>query len=272
MTTDQRPPATEPRLAFVLALNGRSGTNYLINLLKQHPAIAAAAAPFWEDFLLHESHHLQAFVDGVFTHWQRVAGDQASPALKGSLEQDFGIALRRFISRDVKDPVLVLKTPSIRNIANIQRLFPQEKLIILLRDGRDLLASGMTSFGWALESAADAWAKAADELLRFCDQHPKTDRLIVRYEDLVTDVQPVLASIFTHLDIDPDLYDWGNNALTQVVGSSDLKKAGGDLHWTPIDKPTTFKPLGRWHAWSNEQKAQFETRAGAQLRALQDLV
>ena len=261
-----------PRFVFLLALNGRSGTNYLLNLISHHSDIAFARAPFWEDFLLHEAHHLKAFADGVFGHWSRVAGASATTALKQDLEETLGHSVCRFLSRGIDKPFVVLKTPSIQNLQIFYRFFPQEKLIILLRDGRDVVASGMRSFGWTMETASTAWARAADELRTFCQQEAEDRRLITRFEDLARDPKSALVKIFNYIGVDPELYDWSDDAISRVIGSSNLRQDGGDMHWMPVDKDRHFNPIGRWQDWSDAQRRMFDERAGQQLEALRHLV
>lgn len=271
MNFDRTNVEAQPRLTFLLALNGRSGTNYLMNLLTQHPAVAGADTPLWEDYILHESHHLRAFVDGVYAHWSRVTAGLAKPSIKNVLEESLGEQLRLFVSRGIDEPMVVLKSPTIGNVGNLYRFFPDAKLVILLRDGRDVAASGMRSFGWTLQMAVMAWAKAADELQAFCKQFPQDGRLIVHFEDLVRQLEGTLQRIFEYLDLDANTYDWQNDVMQHVVGSSDLRKNGGELHWDPVSKEPTFRPVGRWKEWSEEQKTFFEENAGRQLRALKTL-
>ncbi len=263
--------ATRARFIFLLALERRSGTNFLYNLIKHHPEIAAAPAPFWEDFVLHEAHRLRGFAEAMFGHWSEVAGAEATPASKQGLEAALGDAVCHFMSRGVERPFVVTKTPSIRNLEMFHRFFPEEKLVILLRDGRDVVASGMRSFGWSLEDTATAWARAVETLQAFCRQAPADRRLIVRFEDLVRDQRLALTRIFGHVGVDPTAYDWTEKAIQRVIGSSTLRDKGSDIHWTPVDKDPDFNPIGRWRQWSEAQKRTFERRAGRQLQALSQL-
>ncbi|MGI9435924.1 MAG: sulfotransferase family protein [Geminicoccaceae bacterium] len=265
------PPTTRPQLVFVLALTGRSGTNHLLNLISHHPNIEAASKPFWEDFLLHEAHHLKAFADNAYDHWSDVAGDHALPTIKADLKAALGETLCRFLTRGVETPFVVAKTPSIQNIGMIDQFFPEEKLIVILRDGRDVMASGMRSFGWSLDESAGDWADAADQLLAFCEAVPRDRRLIVRFEDLVADPARTLETVFRHIGVDPNAFNWNETVLRQVIGSSSLRPQSGDLDWKPIDKTKDFDPIGRWQGWTEDEKRRFDSRAGRQLRALKTL-
>lgn len=263
---------TRPRIVFLLALIGRSGTNHLLNLISHHPSVTAALAPFWEDYLLHEAHHLQTFANHTFGHWAEIAGDRAPPPLNEDLKANLGEALCRFVTRGIETPFMVTKTPSVQNLDLMDTFFPREKLIIILRDGRDIMASGMQSFGWSLEESATDWAEAADRLLAFCDQVPNDRRLIVRFEDLARDPEHVLEKTFRYIGIDPAAYQWNKQHHRQVIGSSSLRREAGDLDWVPIDKPPDFDPVGRWQSWTAAEKRLFDQRAGRQFEALKALV
>ncbi len=260
-----------PRLVFLLAPTGRSGTNYLFRLIVHHPYIAGPEAPFWEDFLLHEAHHLSTYAGNVFGHWSEVADETVPPSTRTDLERALGDALCRLLTRRVEVPHAITKTPSVENIDLIDRFFPDERLILLIRDGRDVVASGMGSFDWTLEQGAAYWAAAMDRLLAFCARTPKARRLILRFEDLITDPKAVLDRVFDHVGADPADFDWTADGLDQVVGSSTLRRSEGDLHWTPIERPKDFNPLGRWQRWNEEEKRVFERLAGRQLEALETL-
>src|SRR6185312_10261965 len=53
---------------------------------------------------------------------------------------------------------LITKTPNIKNIKNFFKLFPNEKLLILVRDGRDAVESNYLPFRYSREKAIREWA------------------------------------------------------------------------------------------------------------------
>jgi hypothetical protein len=57
-----------PEFAIILGILQRSGTNYLWNLLDQHPACARVVT-IGEDFLLANADRLEDFVGSVTGYW-----------------------------------------------------------------------------------------------------------------------------------------------------------------------------------------------------------
>ena len=53
-------------------------------------------------------------------------------------------------------------------------LFPDDYLIVLVRDGRAVVESKQRSFGETFESAAREWAAGAETILRFAREHAST--------------------------------------------------------------------------------------------------
>ena len=67
---------------------------------------------------------------------------------------------------------LITSTPSVENIHNFFKLFPNVPLLILVRDGRAVVESGVRSFNWNYEQAIREWNRSAQTIIRF-DQEMK---------------------------------------------------------------------------------------------------
>jgi protein-tyrosine sulfotransferase len=255
---------------FILGILPRSGTNYLWDLLRLHPSCAAARSPVREDLFLEHSDLLEDFVGSVRASWDPRWGafpDDIDQQLLASLGQ----GLLSFLSED-RQRRLLTKSPSIRNIARFFSLFPNSQLLILVRDGRSVVQSCMTTFGWDLERGARSWARAADEISAFIRSVPRkyADRfLLVRYEDLIEDLGGSLSKILFFLELDEGGFDWDGATRLPVRGSSTYLGPGHhSIHWDPIPRGPDFDPLERWRVWSQEQHLRFEWIAGDQLRRL----
>ena len=77
---------------------------------------------------------------------------------------------------------LIFRTPSITGLSNLPELSPDLQAVIIIRDGRDVIASGMKSFDWKLEQGALQYATSVGFLI---EQLSKTELsnsiLIVKY-------------------------------------------------------------------------------------------
>ena len=112
MSTPPRNPDKAP--IFILGISQRSGTNYLNNLMLQHPDCAAPQAPIKEDYLLANARPLFDYVDDLCGTW-RNWGDTGD--MGHELSQYLGDSLVRFLESGIdQEKRLVSKTPSIKNL------------------------------------------------------------------------------------------------------------------------------------------------------------
>jgi hypothetical protein len=253
---------------FILGMLQRSGTNFLRDLLVEHPHCQGSDR-LAEDHLVHHAELLAQYSGWVSGHWANHTAPEDVGRLQAELLQSIGRGLREFIAESVGGYRPVLKTPSVRNVDLFFRLFEDASLLILVRDGRSMVESGMRSFGWDFEEAARNWATAADRITGFrTAMGDQTQRWrIVRYEDLLTD-STELRDILAAVSLDADSYDFEAARRMPVKGSSSYRRAGGDVHWQPVEPGADFQPLNRWADWSQSRHARFNWLAGAQMRAL----
>jgi hypothetical protein len=160
---------------------------------------------------------------------------------------------------------LITSTPSVENLQNFFQLFPNIHLLILVRDGRAVVESGVRSFNWDYEQAIREWNQAAQTIIKFDQIMKETSHpyLIVRYEDLYTDTEEQLRRIFAFLGLDAEIYDFEAAKHLPVYGSSDLLQQGNkNLHWEPIQRAASFTPIGRWKDWGSSLHKRFNWIAG----------
>jgi hypothetical protein len=260
------PPAADP--IFVLGILPRSGTNYLWDLLRLHPACAPAREPIREDLFLESSDHLVDFVRALRESWNPTWGT-FSDELDEGLYASIGDGLLSFLWTD-RDRRLLTKSPSVHHIDRIFRFFPRARVVILVRDGRSVAQSCMATFGWEFERAARSWAAAAHEIRRFTEkngaEHGHRFR-VVRYEDLVRDLRGSLGPILRFLDLDEGAFDYASASHLPVRGSSAYFGPGRNtVHWDPVPRGADFDPTERWRDWDAERHERFDWIAGAQLR------
>jgi Sulfotransferase family len=252
---------------FILGIMPRSGTNFLMELLCLHPRCAPARDPVKEDFFVEESDHLLAYVRDVHLRWDPMWGT-FDDALLQRLYASLGDGLLSFLWVE-RDRRLVAKTPSVRHIDRFFTFFPRARLIILVRDGRSVVHSCVSTLGWDFDRASKGWAAAADEIRRFELSRPSGDDcyLLVRYEDLLDDLSGSLSNILRFLDLDQEEFDFDAAATVPVRGSSSYFGSGRtSVHWDPVPKGPDFDPKERWRSWSPDLHERFEWIAGRQLR------
>lgn len=259
-------------MIFVRGITTRSGTNYLGDLLALHPQVGRARHPVWEDFSLDQAAHLDEYFARSLERWPR-AWDIPLPAIRAELLREFGDGLVRVLIANPDRPsaLTVAKSPSVRGLRYFFDLFPDDYLIVLVRDGRSVVESKRRSFGQSFDSAAREWATSADTILQFSREHARTRGsrwILLRYEDVLTDVIATLQSIGAVTGLDPAGIDLTAAEALPVRGSSSFGRVEGRVDWRCAEKNEAFKPLERAAAWDGEQHKRFNWLAGDQMLEL----
>jgi hypothetical protein len=262
-------PASWNDPIFILGIMQRSGTNFLYELLRLHRDCDISVT-LWEDHLVRYTNLLMKYANSVYNHWNPTWG--VDERLKDLLCQCIGNGLLSFLSAHNKGKRLLTKTPSVRNIKYFFKLFPGAYLIILVRDGRAIVESGVKSFGWDYEAATRRWVEAAHTIIQFDERNkpnPDSKYLIIRYEDLWKNLDKELHKIFGFLGLDVDTYDFNVARDLPIRGSSQLRLEGNEsVHWNPMKKTQNFNPLVRWHYWNRALHERFNWIAGKYLKQL----
>lgn len=255
-------------LILVRGVMVRSGTNFLLDLLCQHPDCAPSRSGLPEDFFPDEAHHLRRFVEGVADRWPATWGIDR-PAMTAAMMRALGDGLAGFLRDGSAVPRIVAKCPSPMGWAELSALFPEARVVLLMRDGKGAVDSAMRSFGWGFERALQTWAAGAREVVRALqpDAAGRAQRLLVRYEDLLRDPEREVPRMLDFLDLDPAALPPGTVSRLPVRGSSE--SAGQGLpDWTPRPKEASFDPLSRGERWDPTMVDRFAWVAGDAMRAL----
>lgn len=256
------------RPIFILGIMPRSGTNYLSDLLCLHPD-CGSPQPIYEDFLLHGGRHLRAYVEAVTAHWDSQWGYADSD--KAAILSSLGDGLVRLLRDRCTVPRVVTKTPYVNQLDAFFTLFPKADLLIIIRDGRAILESGVRSFKWYPDAARHRWNKAARSIAAFDAKHKGGSHRyrIIRYEDLYADLAGTMRGVLEFLRLDADRYDFDAAAHLGVRGSSTLaQQPAGAVHWNPVERGEDFDPTKRFAHWSRRQHERFNWVAGEGLRVL----
>ncbi|HZD26776.1 MAG TPA: sulfotransferase [Alphaproteobacteria bacterium] len=254
---------TGPRPILIIGLTHRVGTNFLARVLSAHPECTEPTS-LHEDFLISGLPHLERYVREVSRRWNP---DWGAHARIPELRRRLGQSIVEFIRTDAGEPGKrpVLKTPTIYGVEHAASFIPQCDIVVLLRNGPDVVESALRSFGRRFEDLSRKWGAAAHHFrATVADGSAAQDDsvVVVRYEELMTDPQQALARIFDRTGLDPAVYDPTTVEELPLFGSSTERGKAGDVHWSPVEKPRDFNPLGRSRHWRRDAFVRFDWLTG----------
>ncbi len=218
------------RLAWILG-SSRSGSTWLLRMLSQLDPVVPIDDP-------HLGHHLGVwrpiplawatsdahlelgtisdhkherrdffFSDRYREHWM--------PALRALIEARFGAQVSEDAAeRRIAEPMVVVKEPASQTADLLLDLFPASRLVFLLRDGRDVVASWLDAYRsgtWAIQGGAypvsasgrlglirwqsAVWRKRTEVVqAAFAERDPSL-RVMIRYEELRRDPTAALERV-----------------------------------------------------------------------------
>lgn len=245
----------------------RAGTVYVGELLRLHPDIYAFPNHVWEfPFLQHADDVLDLQGDFLWSYEQNM--DKIGPYDFLPL---FGASLIAYLYEAVPaGKRMLLKVPSVEYLTHFYAVFPHEHLLVLTRDGRDLVDSTLKTWPpLRFSMVCMRWRRAARMVLAFDRQYRDQVKgyALARYEDVERDPAAFVRLVCQRFDLDVDRYPFDQISTVPVHGSSALRRKGS-VTWNAQPKPATFKPVGRWHAWSAYKRWMFKRIAGRELMAL----
>ncbi|ELR71465.1 hypothetical protein C900_02528 [Fulvivirga imtechensis AK7] len=263
-------------MVYIVSPTQRSGTNFLGNLLERHPQLQApygAELPM-EQCLYSYSHFIKNYCYKTVSTWKKwvEGGDERLEKHAKMLMKHMGDGLISYFKGFIeKDCTLLMKTPDAGNLDNFFHMFPEAKVVILIRDGRDTMESFSKSWGGsgAFRQMSQRWSQRVDTILKFQQQADEAgysdQHMVVTYERLNENTPEELKRIFNFLHINPALYPWDQVEEVPILGSSAYKGDDQQVHWKPIEKTKEFKPNQKWVSWSSKKKATFKAAAGKNL-------
>ena len=236
------PMAAKRKDYFFIVGYPRSGTTLLSVLLDRHSRLCVTSeTAFFDEIAPALRPSDNSLLLEVLSNWRRLpelglepemvrqrlgksnwtAGDVFAALL------DLYALRRRKLRCGEKTPQHLLHVPTIRH------LFPEAKIICLLRDGREAALSlqGMP-WGWGLPAAAELWQQYVQLMEQFVSQYP-SHFMVVRYEDLLRSTEKVLSRTMEFLSecFEPGQLD--TNIPSQVVLPRSVQWKGKALE--PID-------------------------------------
>lgn len=263
-------PAEAPPVMIVGVMN-RCGTNFLADVLRCHRDLELPTfAP--EDYLLRYADRLDAYAHHTTQHWAaRPPGDtDHAKRLLARIGESLLDHLREQITPGKR---LLLKTPRAIGLERAARMLPTAKLVLMIRDGRDVVESAARSFPYAGHGEwARRWADGARRILDFTERQAPDEAgrrwVLVSYRELFEDPVSVARRCIAFVDADENALDVEAIRALGVRGSSTARGGKAAVHFSPVERPEDFRPLGRWTNWSMARRLQIELRLGRELRQL----
>jgi protein-tyrosine sulfotransferase len=252
-----------PELVFVFGIMHRSGTNYLRDLLALHEQCRCSR--IHEDFLVANSCLLERYVDAVSKNWNSDWFQGAIDEEVAGVAKALGSGLEVFCGgAPTSHRYLICKTPISLNIDRTFRFFPAARVIVVVRDGRDLVESCVRSFSCDWEMMVREWCLSARRVAAFFETSSARERaLLVRYEDLFSDTAAEMRRILQFLSLDTARYDFGKAAMLPIRGSSVFgRQPGSAVSWRAVPRTADFVPIGRYRDWSRRRLRRFSWLAG----------
>lgn len=223
-----------PQHIILLGITQRCGTNYLFSLLGLHQKIQSMAFP-GEDFLLKSSEHLGRYVFETSANWHAMWGGGISiPDYQKKLVADIGKGLiANFLQDQIQDPLthLLSKTPDTQGAAWAPVLFPDSKIIFLVRNPVSTINSGRKSFGWTYSESIKRWKASADRIHSMLQRYPQ-QTMLVRYEELMEKKEEVVSRILDFVGLDHEGFSFDQIDEIKILGSSKSRNTDGKIDWS----------------------------------------
>jgi len=254
-----RPPAI-----IIHGVMPRSGTVYTGELLRLHPDVYAYPNELWEIPFLE-------LTDG-FKNIQQRFFDRYKPNSKKMAELDllplFGASLIAYLYSFVPSgKTLLIKVPDVKFLSYFPVMFPHENMLLLMRDGRDLVSSTVRT--WPdkdFSKVCKEWHLSAKQMIDFSklyniveDKFP-----LVKYEEVVERPDEFVTNACAWFDLNVDKFPFTEIKSLAYRGSSTLQSKG-DVSWDPIKSDKDTKTVGHWEKWPAKQIKQFKKIAGKTL-------
>ncbi|MGE0529701.1 MAG: sulfotransferase [Hyphomonadaceae bacterium] len=236
----RRPSAFATKAPVFLVGFPRSGTTLLDQVLSSHAHISC----------LEETEHLAFALAAVFKSTAKLAA-------MGSLTDGEIETIREAYWRNVGETsaeIVVDKLPlNIVVLPLIKAVFPDAKVIVALRDPRDVVLScyqhrfGMNvAMAQFLELDRTAiYYGVVMSLLERCLERLHLNVHRVRYEDVVTDLERQARALveFLELDFDPAMLDFHKTALGRDIKTPSARQ---------VTQPLYNRSVGRWRRYAED--------------------
>jgi tetratricopeptide (TPR) repeat protein len=239
------PSLKPPRRLALLGGHPRSGTTLLEQVLDSHPDITSAE----ETEIFHNEAYLPLTRSLPFDLPFLSVLEAASPNELVQSRQCYFDSASKFLKQSIGGRLLIDKNPSLTFLVPaLIRVFPEIKLLILLRDPRDVVLScfmqpvPLSQVGSAYLTMEGTVAEYSTMMSLWQTVKPMIDGrfLEVRYEDMVDDLKSVALRALDYLEVswDDRVLGFDQHAREKVVRSPT---------YADVTQPVYKRAMGRWH-------------------------
>ncbi|MCZ7570664.1 MAG: sulfotransferase [Ardenticatenaceae bacterium] len=243
----------------------RSGTVYVGDLLGLHPDLALTPNKIWEIPFLKLTDDILRVQEEFFRSYKNNRSRIGAADFLPLFGAAFVAHLHSFAPEEKR---MLLKMPGVQHLNHFFSVFPHENLLLLVRDGRDVVHSTVRT--WPELRFSDVcrrWNRSVRMILAFQERYAgRQGYWMTRFEDAVRDPEVFVKEACSHFGLDGDKFPYEKIEAIPVQGSSSFMKEGKARYW--VKKPRGFNPIGRWEQWPAGKKRAFKRIAG---EALMDL-
>ena len=223
----------------------RSGTTLLEQVLDSHHDIVSAE----ETKIMHDEAYLPLIKHLPEGTSVLQALDGAPPSLLGHARENYFQCTERYIQKPIGSRLLLDKNPGLNvMIPMVVRVLPETKIIVALRDPRDVIVScfqqalPLTPISSAYLSIEGTVKQYASVLGFWLEMRPRLgERWVqVRYEQMVEDLPSVARSTLNFLGVGFD------EKVLQFHEHAQKKRVKSPSH-ADVTRPVYRTAVGRWH-------------------------
>lgn len=242
---------------FLFGVMPRSGTNFIFRTILKHPAVKIAKPP-GEDYLIYGIEHLDQYLEKVNSKWSSNWNGMNKELQVAKLRLSLVSGLYSYLQKDIdldNNNYTISKTPRTDGLSNFRKYFPHSKLIILIRDGRHIIQSGVKSFKWMYIHSMMEYNESLKRIKSFIGEKPDNDYCLIKYEEFIKNPTLELKKIFKYLDLNDDTYDFSMINKMPVYGSSEQIDNSGNFIWKVKEKAISNNSLKKidWHPLMNKR-------------------
>ena len=180
-----------------------------------------------------------------------IPSSENAPKLRADVLEKFS-TYEKQLSEGKKQ--IILTNTSSRGLQFLNDVAPHAKVIVILRDGRDMAISYQQKWPeWTLSKAMKLWQQEAQYLIHILEDKICTDHqlYVLRFEDLITRGKKLLPTLFDFLQLDASAFPYEK--------MEDLNSVGGTINsiqeydaqrkarfYQPIRLHTSLSKLTNW--------------------------
>ena len=180
-----------------------------------------------------------------------------------------GVGIRNLFSSICETNIFLEQSPENILIADkIIEMFPDTKIIHMIRDGREVVSSMLKSgfkSPWSkdFQLACETWNHFVKKGYEFSQKYPE-NIINVYQKDLVYDTENAVKRVFEFLDL-----EYEENTVKYLQTKRVNSSYGNDKknNFKTAKDPSLLKKP-QWEKWSNREKKQFDKIAGKTMKEI----